>query len=61
MVEYKGQQAGNPEEEKKRQVGQMWEAKAPEHLAFVWATKEDWQEKIRAAIERLMQPAKTTT
>lgn len=53
VVEYKGMLEGTAKEEKKRQIGELWAAKAPDELAFVWCTKDHWQEKIDEAIARL--------
>jgi len=53
VVEYKDQFEELASEQEKRRVGELWEQQAPDQLAFVWATKDDWQAKIDAAVKRL--------
>ena len=54
VVEYKGTLLEDKEsEQEKRRAGEIWEAGAPDELAFVWATKNNWREKIDEAVARL--------
>jgi type III restriction enzyme len=54
VVEFKGPHIEqNESEQEKRRVGELWEAQATDEFAFVWATKQDWRDKIDTAIARL--------
>lgn len=54
VVEYKDAHEQDAEEQEKRRAGEMWQAAAPNEVAFVWATKNDWQDQIDAAVARLI-------
>ena len=54
VVEYKGLLEDSRKEEKKKQIGELWEAAAPDELAFAWCTKSDWQGEIDKAVARLI-------
>ncbi len=44
LVEYKmGKMASDPEEQHKRTVGQLWEARGGGRARFAWVVDRDWQ------------------
>ena len=55
VVEYKGKHlASDPDELKKKDVGELWAAGSPHELAFVWATERGWRDRIDAAVKKLV-------
>ncbi len=54
VIEHKGLMEGTEEENAKRVIGELWEARDDtKTVAFCWTGKSDYQEQITAAMKRL--------